>query len=178
MSRYPAPGTLASCHGIIRRSALPVPAAQPGSAHDDAASRIWSEIYGDLTDAPPGGIGEILCRAEAQVMRMALLLALLDEAPAIGRQHLEAGMKLWRYCEATARYLFGEALLSPKAQKIRDALATGPLTRSEIHHLFKNNASKAQIEAALQELGNGIEVITENVNGKSVEKIWGRQPMP
>lgn len=119
---------------------------------DTAARDLWARMYADLSQEPPGKLGEILSRGEAQVMRLALLFALLDQSPFIACPHLEAALALWRYCEASAAFIFADNLFSPKAAKILEALKSGPKTMSQVHDLFGRNATKAAIENALAEL--------------------------
>jgi hypothetical protein len=119
---------------------------------DTAARSLWASMYEDLSQEPPGKLGEILSRSESQVMRLALLLALLDESPAISGQHLEAALAFWRYCEDSAAFIFADSFTNPKAVKILAALQNGPQTMSQLHKLFGNNSSKADIENALTEL--------------------------
>ncbi|MDP1588081.1 MAG: DUF3987 domain-containing protein, partial [Prosthecobacter sp.] len=132
---------------------------------DDEARTLWSEIYADLSEPPPGRVGEILSRAEAQVMRIALLLTLLDESASIGKRHLEAALTFWRYCEASAAHIFAGTFADPKAAKIWEALGSGPLTMTQVHELFGRNASKQEIEAALAELAPMIVIETGGVGG-------------
>lgn len=132
---------------------------------DDEARELWSQIYAELSEPPPGRLGEILSRAEAQVMRIALLLALLDESAVIGKRHLEAALAFWRYCEASAAHIFAGTFADPKAAKIWDALGSGPLTMTKIHELFARNASKPEIEAALAELAPRIVIETGGAGG-------------
>lgn len=132
---------------------------------DDEARTRWSEIYATLSEPPPGRMGEILSRAEAQVMRIALLLALLDAAPSIGKRHLEAALAFWRYCEASAAHIFAGTFANPMALKIWEALGKGPLTMTQVHALFAKNASKAEIEAALTELDSTIIIETGGAGG-------------
>jgi hypothetical protein len=70
----------------------------------------------------PGLLGAITGRAEAQTVRLALLYALLDQAPTIAQIHLEAALALWTFCEASARYVFGDLLGDPIADTILRAL--------------------------------------------------------
>jgi hypothetical protein len=119
---------------------------------DELASARWHAIYQKLSEPPPGRMGEILSRAEAQVMRIALLLALLDESEFIRVHHLDAALAFWNYCEASAAHIFAGTFANPKGAKIWEALAKGPMTMTDIHALFRNNATKAEIDAALAEL--------------------------
>ena len=74
------------------------------------AADLWKAIYDDLSEQKSGLFGAVTGRAEAQTVRLALLYALLDGATEISLQHLEAGLALWRYCENSARYIFGDSL--------------------------------------------------------------------
>ncbi len=131
---------------------------------DDAALR-WREIYEELSHERPGQLGDLLSRGEAHVMRLALLFALLDQSEAIQVVHLEAAYALWKYCEASVIRIFGEHLLSKRARKIWDALGEKPRTMTELYGLFGNNANKAEIDAALSELGNLIEIRLHGAGG-------------
>jgi hypothetical protein len=135
---------------------------------DTAARDLWARMYADLSKEPPGKLGEILSRGEAQVMRLALLFALLDQSPVITCPHLEAALSLWRYCEASAVHIFADNLLSPKATKILEALKSGPMTMSRVHELFGRNTSKAEIEKALAELSAKIVIEAGGVGGARV----------
>jgi hypothetical protein len=75
----------------------------------------------------------------------------LDEARAIAEEHLLAALAVWDYCESSARYIFGDALGNPDADRIRQALRAAPngLTRTEIRDLFERNRSALEINAAL-----------------------------
>jgi len=118
---------------------------------DETARRIWSEVYPVLSEGKMGMFGSATSRAEAQVLRLALVYAVLDEARAIAEEHLLAALAVWDYCEASARYIFGDALGNPEADRIRQALRAAPngLTRTEIRDLFERNRSASEINAAL-----------------------------
>lgn len=139
--------------------------------HPETRER-WAEIYQELSREFPGKLGELLSRGEAQVMRLALLFALLDDEDSIRLQHLESALAFWRYCEASTAFIFQEHLLSKKAKKIFEALQTGPQTTTQLHRLFNNNATSAEIEAALGEFGGRITLLPlEAGGGKEVRLI-------
>jgi len=123
------------------------------------ASVLWTRIYTALSEPPAGSLGDILCRAEAQVMRLALLFALLDESTHIACEHLQAALALWRYAETSARHIFAEVCVSPKAVRLWEALQRGPMTLSEIHAFFNRNISRRELQALLEELAPRIEVL-------------------
>jgi len=147
------------------RAAVRTAHARNEVQRDAEARALWHEIYARLSEPPPGRLGEILSRAEAQVMRIALLLALLDQSEFIGKPHLEAALAFWRYCEDSAAFIFAGTFANPKAAKIWEALGNGPLTMTKVHELFGRNASKPEIEAALAELAPMIVIETGGAGG-------------
>ena len=109
-------------------------------------------------------------------MRLACIYALLDLSPCIRKEHLEAALALWEYCEASAQYIFGDALGDPVAdviyQALRIASAKG-LTRTEISTLFHHNREKSQIDRALGVLVTRGRIKSEKkeTGGRSAE-VW------
>ena len=75
---------------------------------DDRARGLWAEVYSDLSSGKPGLIGAVISRAEPLVMRLACLYAVLDKSITITTDHLLAALALWDYCEASARYIWGD----------------------------------------------------------------------
>lgn len=118
---------------------------------DDEARAIWFKVYPELSEGQPGLLGAVTSRAEAQVMRLACIYACLDRSAVIRKEHLMAALALWEYSEASARFIFGEALGDPLADEIRKALRNNPegLTRTEIRDIFKRNRKGEEIEKAL-----------------------------
>jgi hypothetical protein len=84
----------------------------------DAAAQHWRQIYPQLSREQPGLFGAVVARAEAQTIRLALIYALLDSAPQIDRNHLNAALAVWAFCEASAQYVFGDMLGDPIADTI------------------------------------------------------------
>jgi hypothetical protein len=102
-----------------------------------------------LSEGQPGLFGAVTSRAEAQVIRLALLYALLDEADHIGTEHLRAALALWRYAEDSARFIFGG--LSPDQHKILAFLADGPRTKTDIiKKCFHGNREADQINGDIE----------------------------
>lgn len=118
---------------------------------DDSARAIWAKVYPDLSEGEPGLFGAVTARAEAQVLRLSALYATIDGSPVIQVPHLLAGLAVWDYAEASARYIFGDAIGDPVADRILDALRQSPdgMSRTEIHDLLKRNASVSRIDQAL-----------------------------
>ncbi len=145
---------------------------------DEQARQKWIEIYPKLSDGHTGLLGSVTSRAEAQVMRLACLYALLEYAEEISLKHLEAALALWQYCEDSARYIFGNQTGNKTADAIYAALqgTKDGLTRTEIRDLFQRNATAAQINSAIKlliELGR-VEIIQEKTEGRPKEIIKAR----
>lgn len=118
----------------------------------ESAKDLWREVYGPLSEGMPGLFGAVVGRAEAQVLRLAALYAVMAESQTIEHEHLKAALALWDYAEESARYIFGDATGDPVADRILDALrAAGKdgLTRTEIRNLFGRHKSRDEINRAL-----------------------------
>jgi hypothetical protein len=120
-----------------------------------AGAEGWRSIYDALSEAKPGLAGALSARAEAQVVRLAMVYALWDGSALIEPEHLMAAMAVQDYWEASVRYVFGEKVGNSIADTILSALRNAypeGLTRTEIHGLFDRHASAGTITTALQEL--------------------------
>jgi hypothetical protein len=161
-----------------------IDARKTGRMQRDAAARArWAAIYEELSEGKPGLVGHVTARAEAQVLRLSCLYALLDQSPIVQVVHLEAALALWRYCEASARYIFGEALGDALADEILHMLrATAPngLTRTDIYNAFGRNKKSTLIQQALAELLRHqlVTYATEATAGRSIERWYARLTTP
>jgi hypothetical protein len=117
---------------------------------------LWARRYRTLTREIPGLLGGVLSRSEAQVLRLSLLYALLDQSREIKTYHLKAAFSLWRYCEESARHIFGDRLGNSVAERILNALRRAPegVTRTRIRNLFSHNRSQSEIAEALSILSS------------------------
>ena len=143
---------------------------------DKTAGELWHEVYPRLSEGRPGLFGAVISRAEAQVMRLALIYALLDRSEHISRSHLEAAWEIWRYAEDSARYIFGDAIGDPLADELLALLRANPqgLTRTEIREHFKRNRRSNQISRALgilQEHGLA-RCVQEETGGRPAERWY------
>jgi Protein of unknown function (DUF3987) len=101
----------------------------------ESAKEAWQKVYGPLSEGKPGLFGAVVGRAEAQVVRLATLYAVIGESSCIELEHLKAALALWDYAEESARYVFGDATGGPVADEMMEALrAAGSkgLSRTEL----------------------------------------------
>jgi len=108
-------------------------------------------------------------------MRLALIYALLDCAPAIQLCHLEAGLEVWRYAYESARYIFGDSLGDPKADEALTLVRASPggVTRSELGvRLFGKHATAEGLNRILEVLRKTglVESRNEPTDGRSAER--------
>jgi hypothetical protein len=143
---------------------------------DDVARVLWARVYPTLAGDGGGLIGALCARAAPLVMRIALVYALLDGREVIGEAHLQAGLEVWRYAEASARYAFRDRTGNPTADRIlaglRDAGASG-LAKTQIFELFARHANATGINAALrllQEAGSAAPLPRPATAGNRVER--------
>lgn len=120
----------------------------------DAARVAWWAAYRRLAEPVEGIIGSLLARAEAHVLRLALLYALIDGSSAIDLAHLDAALALWDYAAASVAWIFGDVSGDALADTLHAALAVHPqgMTRTEIRDLLGRNQTGTAVDAALATL--------------------------
>ena len=119
---------------------------------DIAAALEWRDIYTRLAADPDDGIaGPLRARAEAHVLRLALLYALIDGCHEIRTAHLRAGLALWDYAARSIAWAVAGASGDPLAEQVHAALAASAdgLTRTQLRDLFNRNQPVARVDAAL-----------------------------
>ena len=116
------------------------------------ARAVWTKVYERLTEGAGGLHGAATARAAPQVLRIALIYALLDGADRIDAPHLMAALAVWQYCDATAKYIFGASLgdrIADEIERRLDRAGEGGLTRTELRDAFGRHQSVERIGAAL-----------------------------
>ena len=147
---------------------------------DAEAKQLWHAIYPELSEGKPGMAGAVTGRAEAQVMRISAIYALLDKSRLIRREHLEAAIALWEYCDQSARWIFGTTTGDRNADKILRTLHHSPkgMTKTEISaEIFSRHTPSAEIDEALRLL-YGLKMVdyqTESTEGAPLQR-WFSLP--
>lgn len=109
---------------------------------DRNARLMWQRAYEDLSEALPGSVGAVTSRGEAQVIRLALIYAMLDESQHIRVEHLQAALAFWGYAVKSARFIF--ECLSPEQNQILGFVDV-PRTKTEIYKICFQSHRKADL---------------------------------
>jgi hypothetical protein len=120
---------------------------------DAATKAAWNAVYEMLSEDRTGLANTLLARAEAQVLRLSMLYALLDETVIIRHEHLNAALALWEYAEDSAAYIFGQATGDETADTLLQALekagTSGLAQNYLVQEVFHHNTKAAEVTRAL-----------------------------
>ncbi len=145
---------------------------------DEPAARLWQNIYHELSEGSSGLLGAVTSRAEAQVLRLSIVYALLDASPIIQEEHLRAAVALWKYCHKSAEMIFGKSSGEALADKLLFHIQAEPgITRRDLRRKFpKSETNKAVLEslAKLRDQGLAYPVIAKKT--KPSEKWFPGRP--
>lgn len=150
-----------------------------------SAADYWRRIYKALADQEvEGPLGELLARAPAYVLRIALAYALMDRATEIGVVHLRAALAMVSYAIDSATYVFGDTAGTGDLGKLSQALraaGTKGMARTDISKLFSGNRSVEKITALVSELvssGDAKEhTVTTGQRGRNeIRTVWVNRP--
>jgi hypothetical protein len=120
---------------------------------DDEAASAWRNLYPDLAASRPGLVGLVTSRGPAQVIRLALIYALLDHSQTVQPPHLEAAKAFFDFTAQCARKIFGGRVGDPIAQRILEILEeVGEISRTELYDFLGRNIPGMVIENALTTL--------------------------
>lgn len=151
-------------------------ARDAGELHrSQSANARWCEIYAELAATNHSGVAGCLTdRAEAQVLRLSMIFALLDCSRIVEPAHLDAALAFWRYCEASVLRVFGG--ISKDARNIKsalDAAKPGELSRDEISQKFGKHIYGERLDAALTELAkDGHATSRRGETGGRPNELW------
>jgi Protein of unknown function (DUF3987) len=120
-------------------------------SRDNGASSIWRDVYEELSEGKPGMSGALLARAEAHVMRLAMVYALMDRSDVIVAEHLAAALALWDYSTRSVHYVFGDSLGDNVADDLLRMLRNNPggMTRNDMMDALGRHESSGRIGRAL-----------------------------
>jgi hypothetical protein len=135
---------------------------------DGQTRDLWEPVYHNLAKDRGGILGAVTSRAEAQVLRLSMIYALLSKEPSIMPVHLEAALALWAYCEASAKFIFSGRDSNQYGRKILVALRSGPKSTTYLYKLCGGKVRARDLKNALDELiaKEKIEVTREQTKGK------------
>jgi hypothetical protein len=125
---------------------------------DGEAAELWRDVYEQLTGGLVGNtglFGAVTSRSEAQTLRLSCIYALLDRCPVVALRHLSAALAIWKYCEDSARFIFGDSLGDATADRLLSALRANDagISREQITTaIFAGNKKAAEIDRALSVL--------------------------
>jgi hypothetical protein len=119
-----------------------------------SAAALWRKVYSELAgDGATGMFGAVTSRAEAQVLRLSMIYALISGSAVIDDQHLRAALALWSYCRDSARLIFGAVSCDPVAEKLMEIISQRPgISRRELHRATGNHVKAAAMVLALTTL--------------------------
>lgn len=148
---------------------------------DERATEWWTDgLYRELSDQgeAPGMAGTVLARAEAQVMRLAAVYAILAGSSKVRLPDLSAAVAFWRYVVASVGVIFGRTTGDAVAEVIAKALRAAPagLTRTDITaRVLGGNKAAPVVQAALDTLERTGLAHRRGTGGRPVE-LWFAGP--
>lgn len=147
------------------------------------ARTFWGNAYPDLTEAREGKAGAMVGRAEAHVLRLALIYCLFRGGDEITEEDLSAALAFWHYADQSTAFIFGGSAPSErKKQKILEYIGDEERTLSEVRdNVFSRHISSEDLDKILSELerdkilskfkrdtaGRPAEVFKKNLSEKS-----------
>ena len=140
----------------------------------EEAKTIWKAVYSQLSADRSGLAGALLNRAEASVMRLSALNALIASRNQIDVDHLEAALVLWEYAEKSTMMIFGDSIGDPVKDTILSAIRTsGGMTDTEIYNLFRRNVASSRLSRAKAELkAAGLIIDKAKTTEGRTQTIW------
>lgn len=145
------------------------------------ARELWWQLYPQLTRPADGLLGQLTARAEAHIVRLAVLYALLDGQKTIQPEHLHAALALWDYAGRSAAWALGQTTGDPLAEHIHAALVRSPdgLTRTQIRDLCQRNLPANRVEQALANLAAaGRAQRQRTITGGRPAELWTAATAP
>lgn len=120
---------------------------------NDAKSH-WAEFYNGISDSDDSVVGTLTARQEAQVRRLAMIIALINGKNEIELDSLLYGLDIFEASIRTLEEIYGNSTGNEITDKICVKLSIHPhgLSKTQIHNSFSNNYSKELIDRSLNSL--------------------------
>ena len=116
------------------------------------AKELCSKVYKQIPKDHGGLVEIVIDRAEAKVLRLAMIYALLDDSVTITLNHLINALSFRNYCEDSAKFIFSGREKNNYNQAILDSLKDGPKLKNRFFEFFKNKIRKEIINDTLRDL--------------------------
>ena len=151
---------------------------EPQMTWDESAWERWKEFYAAVPDDVHGIVGALSARAEAHVLRFAIIYAAADRSTRIRLEHLQAALAVWAYFEQSVAWAWEGMVGNPDADRILRALAEAGesgLSRTTItHDLFSHSRKVVAIDVALVLLSDAGVAVCGSVQtgGRPAEWWW------
>ncbi|WAM35593.1 helix-turn-helix transcriptional regulator [Caldicellulosiruptor acetigenus] len=122
----------------------------------DAAKEVWALIYEKYADKGEGETAALIGRAEAQILRLSLIYALMDGSDRITPEHICTARLVWDYCQKSVEFIFSEFNREKESSMVLNlltALKDKPLSQSEIAiNVFKGHITANKLVKLLKKL--------------------------
>ena len=110
-----------------------------------------------------------------------MIYALLDRSGEIADDHVHAALAVWRYCNDSAAFLFGDRSIDPKINAVVEALNGNPdgMTRSQIHRdVFHARESAQAVARSLDALmaAGSIRCEAIETGGRPAQRYFAARP--
>lgn len=148
----------------------------------DNAYDTYEKLYRSHRAAQRAGTGRVThlrAREISNLVRVALIYAVIDMSHVITVEHLRAAEAFIAYANDSLAILFGGNSYSERATRILETLRSAPrgegLTRTQIRALYANNWESGQLEktiAELTEAGIAVERSTSSGRGRPTQTLY------
>ena len=119
---------------------------------DDWGRNLYSNrgLYKKLSEPRIGLWGSVTARTPQQVIRLSLISAIINGHTHMENPDQQAAAEYWRYCDDSAKYIFGDRLEDMRAAKILQTLRELPngMTKRQMYETWRHDP-KEDLDASL-----------------------------
>lgn len=120
---------------------------------DERMGEDWERIYRELKKPSSGLVSVILSRNIQQVRRIAVIYALHDKTTIVQIKHIVTALAVWKRCEQSAEFIFGQSKKDINAEKILSFLKKGEQGQTDISSkCFNRNLKAGVLKQTLENL--------------------------